>query len=131
MSRTILGKVETQFVTLQVIEGILNATYKPSVIDLEVAKEAVRVRKEYCQNKTFPHLIMDASVAKLTKDARDFLSSEEATEGIAAAAIITNSVFKQTMVNFWITVTRPKIPVRLFIKKTDAADWLKDWVSLD
>ncbi len=129
MSTTVLEKVETQFVTLQLIEGILNATYKPSVIDIEVAKEAVRVRKKYCNDQTFPHLIMDSSVAKLTKDARDYLSSEEATEGIAAAAIITNSIFKQTMINFWITVTRPKIPVRLFIKKSDAAEWLKDWVS--
>ena len=128
MSGTVLEKVETQFVTFQLIEGILNATYKPSVIDIEVAKEAVRVRKEYCNEQTFPHLIMDSSVAKLTKDARDYLSSEEATEGIAAAAIITNSVFKQTMINFWITVTRPKIPVRLFIKKSDASEWLKDWV---
>ena len=129
MSTTVLEKVETQFVTLQLIDGILNATYKPSVIDIEVAKEAVRVRKKYCNDQTFPHLIMDSSVAKLTKDARDYLSSEEATEGIAAAAIITNSIFKQTMINFWITVTRPKIPVRLFIKKSDAAEWLKDWVS--
>lgn len=121
--------IETEYVSFQLVGGVLNATYKPSVITLEVAKDAVRKRKEVCDNATYPHLIMDYSVAKLTKDARDYLSSPEATEGVAAAAIIVNSLFKQTMINFWIKVSRPKIPVRLFVKKDDAGEWLRQWIN--
>ena len=128
MKNTTQEKIETQHVTFQLIGGVLHATYKPSIIDLKVAMEAVRIRKEYCNNKTCPHLIMDYSVAKLTKEARDFLSSSEGIEGVAAAAVITNSIFKQTMINFWLKVTRPKIPVQLFIKKEEAVNWLQKWV---
>lgn len=123
--------VETQYVTFQLIDGVLRATYKPSVIDLNIAQEAVKLRKEFCNHKRYPHLINDYSVAKMTKSARDFLSSPEATEGISAAAVITNSLFKRTMVNFFVNVTRPKIPVKMFVNEEEAMFWLKDWARVD
>ncbi len=123
--------VETQYVTFQLVDGVLRATYKPSVIDLNIAQEAVKLRKQYCNNEEYPHLIKDHSVAKMTKDARDYFSSPEATEGIAAAAVITNSLFKRTMVNFFVNVTRPKIPVKMFGTEDEAMYWLKDWARVD
>ncbi|MCH2225400.1 MAG: hypothetical protein MK066_11585 [Crocinitomicaceae bacterium] len=121
-------KIETEYISFHLLEGVLTATYKPSVITLSVAKEVVRIRKEYCKNKTYPHLVMDYGIAKINKDARDYLSSDEGTEGIAAAGLITNSVFKRTMVNFFLKVTRPKIPVKMFSGPEEAREWLQKWV---
>jgi hypothetical protein len=59
-----------------------------------------------------------------TKGARDFFSSEVGTQGIMAAAIITDTLYKQSLTNFFLSVTRPSIPTRMLKDGQKAKEWL-------
>lgn len=122
-----IRRLETDYIDFEIDNGILLATYKPAVLTVEVAKEVVMRRKEFCSSKSFPHLVMDYGVAKIDKQARDFFSSDIGTEGVAAAAILTDSSFKMALANFFLKVSKPKIPARLFTSKTEAIEWLQQF----
>ena len=123
--------LETDYIYFQLIDGILHATYKPSIITEPIAREVVKARKEYCDNKTYPHLLMEYSVAKIDKQARDYFASSESTEGVADGALIVNSSFKVTLLNFFLKVSKPKIPTHLFNTKEDAIEWLQQFKNKD
>lgn len=120
-------KIEDTYVTFQIINGILHAFYKPELVSLEIAKKIAFFRKEYIQDNSYPTLVRINKVAKATKDARDFLSSEEGVEGVTAGAIITNSSFQATLANFFLKVTKPQIPTKLFVEEEKAIKWLNQF----
>lgn len=119
--------LDTEYITFQLEEGVLHATYKSVEVTEDIAKEVVKTRKAYCDYKTYPHLLMETSVAKITKEARDYFATDESTEGVAAGAIIVKSAFKMTLLNFFLKVSKPEVPARLFTNKEDAIQWLQDF----
>ena len=122
-----MEQFESEYIKFNLINGILHATYKTSKVNLVIAQEVVRTRKEFCNDNSYPHLVMDYAVGQVDKAARDFLSSDDAIMGVAAAALITDSVFKMTMMNFFLKVTRPQIPAKTFTKKEEALNWLEQY----
>lgn len=104
-------------------KGVLVGQYtKGTEIDLEYAKKAVKMRKKFSNFHEFPVPADARSVKSVTKEARDYFSSEEGQELIVAAAIMSDSVFPMYLANFLIKVNLVKssIPIKLFTNKSDA-----------
>lgn len=121
-------KLETDYVILELDDGILMVTYKQGVtIDLKIAKEIVATRIEFTQGKPYPGIALDAGVVAIKKEARDYFSSPESNEGVTAGAIVINSTFGMLLVNFWFTVNKPKIPTKVFVEKEKAIEWLQQF----
>lgn len=118
-------KIENDYIQLEIIEDILIATYKVKFITLEIAKNVVFFRKQFIQEINYPVLIKDDKTVKIEKKAREYFASTNGIEGLSSVAVLTNSVYKSTLMNFFTKVLPPKIPVRLFRKEEDAIDWLK------
>ena len=119
--------LDTSIIHFNLNNGILFATYKTGKVDLAVAKEVVRLRKEFCENKSYPHLVKDYNVSQVNKEARDFLSSDEAIEGVLAAGLITDSAFKMSLMNFFLKVSKPKVKAKTFTKENEALEWLNQF----
>lgn len=112
-------------VDLEMVKGILVAKYKTGPkIDLIAAKQILRDRINFTENKSIPVLVIDAGLVSMDKQARDFLSSEEGIQGISASAIISNSKVNSMLVNFVLLVSRPNLPVRMFTSYSEAMAWL-------
>lgn len=118
--------LDTPYVHLELQDDLLIATYKKGLkITLPIAKEVVRSRLEFLNYKPVVAIVYNAGVVSMTKEARDFLSSEEGVAGIIAGAMVLNSPFGSFLGNFYISVAKPVRPIRIFTKSANALKWLK------
>jgi hypothetical protein len=123
-------ELETPYVFLEISNGVLIATYKPSIrITLKYAKEIVAYRLAFIENTAMPTLVLNQGIIKMDKDARDYLASAEGIKGLKCAAILLDSNFISFTVNFFLKVTKPKLLVKTFTDKKEALTWLSGFVN--
>lgn len=120
-------KLETHFVRFEIIQSILFVSYKNGVtITLDVAKEIVKQRKEFTGNKLYPILVKDEGLVSVEKDARDYFSNE-GVEGLSAGAFVIKSVYSTFFFNFYLKITNPKVPAKMFTDEAKAIEWLQQY----
>lgn len=117
----------TSVVRMEIIDDILYATYLPDkVITIDDAKELIKKRIEYTQSVSYASLVTYEGVKGVDKEARTYFVNEGA-EGIIAAALLVNSIYTELFGNFFLRITKPKIPTRLFTDKEEALKWLQQF----
>lgn len=115
-------------VQFKISEGILHVTYEYGLsISYEAAREIVRKRIEYTNNVPYPLLILDRGVRSIDKEARDFFSSKDGTKNIIASALVLESIYSSLLGNFFVKITQPDIPVKIFTNKSRALKWLQHY----
>jgi hypothetical protein len=119
-----MNELKTEYVELSFSNGILCGRYLPNKIDLKAAQEIVAARKAFSNNKPYPVLADTRMVTKVTKEAREYLSSPEGIAGVLAGAIISDSTFSAFLANFFLKVSKPPIPTRIFTDRHEALAWL-------
>tara|TARA_R110002020_G_scaffold439532_1_gene650047 strand:- start:481 stop:912 length:432 start_codon:yes stop_codon:yes gene_type:complete len=122
---------ENDFMKLERKEGIVFGTYKKKNITLDMAKEVVKNRLAFSQQKDVPTLVTEQGLKGIERDARQFLGSEEGVKGVKAGAIVTKSVVSSHLANFFIRVSiiRTRVPMRLFTSEKEAVKWLKQFLD--
>lgn len=121
------NKWETSFAISEIKDGINFVTYKKGIsVYIDDAKEMVRKRLIWTQNIAYPMLVQDEGAVSIDKQARDYMSNE-GTEGITAGAFVLKSVYSTFLINFYLSVTRPKIPYRMFTDPAKALEWLEQY----
>ncbi len=100
-------------------------------IDLEKAKQIVEARQKFTNGAPCPCLGIASKSMTLTKEARDYFSSEEGMKGIKATAFIADSVFKMFLANFFlsVSVSKKRFPSKIFTEKERAIQWLKQFTK--
>ena len=117
--------LDTQYVYLELHDDLLIGTYKKGLkIDLDIAKEIVRTWQDFTEHKPVLQLVYNQGVVSMDKKARDYLSSKEAVGKIIAGAIVLDSPFGSFLGNFYLTVSKPKMPARIFSNTEAALKWL-------
>lgn len=118
-------ELNTKTVHFQLKDNLLICTYKTGVnIDIHTAQQIVRDRIHFLDGRKKSVLIIGNGVVTMDKAARMYLSSEEGTKGLHAAAILVNRVFSCFLGNFFIAVNKTNFPVRIFSKQETAEKWL-------
>lgn len=111
---------------LELTDGLFYFQFKKNtIIDYKLARYLVETRKRITRNEPFLMLFNGDNITNVTKDARDFFASKEATDGIIAGAFIVNSPLTVVLSNFFITISKPKKPAKLFTDKAEAIKWLR------
>lgn len=121
---------KSKSVSMRFEDGILYGRFSPKItIDLKVATEVVELRKKLTNNKFTPILVDVSDISEVTRDARNFLSSNEGSELLTAAAILVSSKFSSFMANFFLKVNSKKLelPIRVFNSKKEALIWLQQY----
>ncbi|MES2396743.1 MAG: hypothetical protein V4549_12100 [Bacteroidota bacterium] len=126
MKRTLL---ENNEITLELEDGIVNAKFKLEHFDLQSVQKLVADRKKAFNGILYPVIANVISVKSSTKAARDFFASETGCEGISATAVIVNSPVGSIIGNFYIRISRPLRPVKLFTDKLKAKKWLVQFIG--
>jgi hypothetical protein len=120
--------LDTPYILYEIVDDILHVTYKKGlIIDASIASEIIHTRKEFCNHRPYPGLILDLGVMEISKEARDLFSSELGTRDVLATALVLRAVYSRIIGNFFIKVTRPPIPVKIFNDKTKALEWLEQF----
>lgn len=123
--------LENNVVRIELVDGIILANWKHSFVDLPLAQEAVKCRLDCTYNISYPLLSNITSVKSSTKEARDFLASEKGCEGIIAAAILIGSPIGSMIGNFFMRVSKPLRPTKIFTDEAEAKKWLAQFVKKD
>lgn len=123
--------IDNEIHKIEMIDGIIQGTYHPdlALVDLKVAQRLVKERKEICNGGTYPVYVDLSRAIRMNQEARNYMASEEASEGLSAIAILLKTVFHSTVANLWYKINKPKIPTKLFYDKQDALDWLQQFKS--
>lgn len=105
-------------------DDVMYAEFKVPIMDLEAAKQSVSARLLAAEGKDYVFLIDARKVNSITKEARDYLASEEGSRQIIASALVIDSKVGKLLGNFFLQINKPKIPLKLFTNKADALEWL-------
>ncbi len=120
---------ENNFISFEIKNEILFGRYNEVFVDINIAKSVLESRNIYTNEKSYP-MVVDCSLLKgVDKEARDFFSQTEGSQGLKASALIVKSRFNAFFVNFLIKVHLHKtdLPVKMFYNLDDAILWLEQY----
>lgn len=106
-------KYQNDVVEFDIVDGILFGRYKVSRIDLDAAQKATTFRKEITQGMKYPSIAYISTVKEVTKESREYFSSD-AGDDLLALAVIVNNPVTRIMGNFFLKFHQPKYPFRFF-----------------
>lgn len=108
-------------------DDILLFKYSPRLeMTIDVAKEIVRSRLEYCHGESMYVLIDATNIKSATKEARDYMNSTEGgLKGVLGGAFLSNNVVATLVINLFLKVSHPPIPAKFFTNKKEALAWLR------
>jgi hypothetical protein len=119
--------LETDAAHFEIKEGIIFANYRQGiVITLDMAKDMVNRRMEFAENKSYPAIVVDDGVKSITKEARDYLAKDGAV-GLIAGALVLKSVYSAYLGNFFLRLTKPPFPTKMFLDVKSALEWIEKY----
>lgn len=122
-----MAALQNDLPVIDIQNEILIVRYPARKIDLRTAMNIVTLRKEYARGRDYPVMADTRKIKSATREAREYLSSAEALEGLTAGAILSDSSFSAFIANFFLKVNRPKMPTRLFTVEENAMKWLEQF----
>ena len=94
-------------------------------ITIEKSKKYYDLSRQLLGDKKALVLVDGSMKFTITKEARIFAASAEASAYRVASAVVTNSIINKLIVNWYIRFNKPVVPTKLFSSKESALKWLK------
>jgi hypothetical protein len=111
-------------------DGIVRIIWAPGAdVTLEDAEECMAAYLKINKGIRRPLFIDTKSMKSLAREARHYFASEEAANAASAVAIIVGTPVSQVLGNFYLGLSNPHLPTRLFSTEHDALDWLKGYLE--
>ncbi len=119
---------ENQDARFWIENGILFFEYKPNTaVDLEVAMRVVADRIAFQNERPLPILCDTRGIVSIDKAARDYLAKSGSLLAKVVALIGSENV-SITMSTYYLQISRPSVPTRVFNVEQEALDYLKDFI---
>ena len=97
---------------------------KGSEVKLEHAKENSVVVNSFYVNAKFPLLIDARGIKSMEREARGFFTANGRETNTLAFAIIIDSSVSKAVGNFFMGISKPRVPTKLFLQEEAALEWL-------
>lgn len=95
-------------------------------ITLDIARELIASRLEFCEGRPMYVLIDFTNVKSVTKEARDYMNSPEGgLNGVLGGAFLSTNVVATLFINLFLKVSPPVVPAKFFTNRVDALVWLQ------
>jgi hypothetical protein len=109
-------------------DGILFFEYKANTaIDLQVAMRVVADRIAFQNERDLPVFCDTRGIVSIDKAARDYLAKSGSMLAKAVALMVSENV-SITMSTFYLEISRPSVPTRIFTIEQEALDYLKGFL---
>jgi hypothetical protein len=118
--------IENEFVKFWHKDGLMYSAFKgPVHLGPENAKRFIDLR-HIISNDQYQYWVMDLrNLKSASKETHDYIGNN-GNELLHASAIIVNTFLVKFIVEVYIRVKKPKIPVKIFNSKVNAVDWLME-----
>lgn len=111
-------------------DGIARVIHVPGAeVTLEDAQETMAAYLKLNKGKRRPLFVDTKAMKSLAREARKYYSGEEAAKVASAAAIIVDTPVSKVLGNFYIGISHPQLPSRLFSSEDEALEWLKGYIE--
>jgi len=108
-------------------DGIIHYVYHSGVkITLEDAKENITKHLEATSGISYPLLVDMKNILGLDNDARKYFS---ANDMYLAVAFLIESPVSRVIANFFIGISKPPVPAKMFTSEEKAIEWLKGFLN--
>ncbi len=122
-SKSTIVIVDNDLARISDVDGIMIGEYRSDNVDAETARKIIKLRIGACDGKYYPLLADIRCVQSFSKEARDLLA-KDGTTLLSATAILINSPLSKVIANFYLRLSNPAIPTRLFTDFDEAYNWL-------
>jgi hypothetical protein len=111
-------------------DGFLYQDYPPGTeITIEDSLGELKIyRSTFCKEVKRPIIVDISNIKTVSKESRNIYSSDEMGDTISAAALIVSNPVSRIMGNFYMGISKTKMPVRMFTRVDEAKKWLKDFL---
>lgn len=118
--------VENDFVKYWVEDGILYSQFKkPTIGTKENIVALINLRHEISNGENQYWCYDFNGIKSYDKEARDY-ADKYGQEYLHACAVILNSHITKFILNTFMTLKKPVVPLKGFTKKEDAVKWLSE-----
>lgn len=109
-------------------DGIVRIIHNPNAeVTLEDAQETMAAYLTINQGKRRPLLIDTRTMRSISREARHYYAGTEAARVASAAALLVGTPISEVLGNFYIGMSTPHLPSRLFASEDEALAWLKEY----
>ncbi|MFA6168910.1 MAG: hypothetical protein WC700_19955 [Gemmatimonadaceae bacterium] len=111
-------------------DGIVRIIHVPGAeVTLEDAKETMLAYLQIRQDKRRPLFVDTRTMKSLAREARKYYAGDEAAQVASAVAIIVGTPVSRVLGNFYLGLSNPHLPSRLFSSDDEALEWLKGYLE--
>ncbi|WP_291379393.1 STAS/SEC14 domain-containing protein [Demequina sp.] len=109
-------------------DGMVEIAWAPHVPSvLEDALAVIDAMSELTGGRAAPLLVHTEDAGPQSREARmEFIRRQEV---VSAVALIVGNPLSRMMATFFINVSKPDVPIRLFEDQADAVAWLKEHIT--
>jgi hypothetical protein len=98
-------------------------------VTLEDAEGTMAAYLKVYGGRRRPLFIDTTTMRSCARDARHYYASEQAAAVASAAAIIVGTPVSRVLGNFYLGLSNPRLPSRLFTSEEEALEWLKGYLA--
>jgi hypothetical protein len=121
---------ENNYAQFWLEDNVVYFIYKPgTVLNIDSVKTIVDDRKNFQQGVSYPVFCDARGLKDSDKQARDYLA-KEGSDLVIAVAVLTGSPVTRIMVNFYLTISKPITPTKLFTDQDQAIAYLQKFKTL-
>jgi hypothetical protein len=122
----ILKEYETDIARIELrSDGIVKISMKDDIeVDLDESRKIFSIVSSFATKKELFVLVIGGKNGNVTKEARDFSGSDEASSVTIAEAVVTPSLSQKLFINFILNFYKPKREMKLFNTEDAALNWL-------
>ncbi len=119
--------IENDCTEIWLQDGVIYVVYKPHLrsIDIEVAKKMVHDRLIVSNGISRPVFIDTCNAKGINEEAKEYMATGDAMKYLNATALLVHNRVSKLVANFYISLSRPKIPTKVFTDKEKALKWLE------
>jgi hypothetical protein len=111
-------------------DGIVRIIHVPGAeVTLEDVKETMAAYLKINKGKRRPLFVDTKTMKSFSREARHYYASDEAAKVASAAAIIVDTPVSRVLGNFYLGLSSPHLPSRLFSSEDEALEWLKGYIE--
>lgn len=121
-----MKELENDFIKFWIEDGILYSQFKKSTDGtLENIKEIIDLRKQISDGQKQYWYYDFNGIKSYDKEARDY-AEKNGQEYLYGCAVVLNSHIAKFILNTFITLKKPAVPLRGFTDRNDAVNWLTE-----
>lgn len=107
--------------------GIIEIIWDPSIelIEVDHLSKMQQTVAELGGGKKMPLLFTPHDFLHLSKEGGKYATSEEGTRYSLAIAVVVDNLAKKLLMNFFLSINKPKVPTKGCSTKSDAFIWLE------